>query len=425
MDKKLIPSFAILDGKVAAFPLTDASTKESPAFLAARYASNGADALIVFDLADTDASHDTDIGVLAEICKESQIAVMAGGRVNRLEDVKKILYAGCQAAILNAAADRTPALAEDAAGRFGADKIALSVSQLSDFIKARDVYEKNVSTLVALGPILTELARVTDLPIIAASQTAEIDEALASLGKEAVCGLTGELVSDPSCDLGRLREFLISQGISMAEPKSEISWDMFKLNSDGLIPVISQDALTDEVLILAYMNEEAFNKTLRTGKMTYFSRSRQALWTKGETSGHYQYVRSLKLDCDNDTILAKVIQIGPACHTGRKSCFFQDLYEKPGPEKNARHVLEEVYKIIEDRKVHPREGSYTNYLFDKGIDKILKKVGEENTEIIIAAKNPDASEIKYEISDYLYHLMVLMVEKGVTWDEIADELARR
>ena len=424
MGKRLIPFFAILDGKTAEFPLS-ASSDLSPVDLARTYAANGADGLIVFDLSVSDASHDADINTLEEICKEAQVPVMAGGRVNRLEDVKKILYTGCLAAILNAAADRTPALTKEAADRFGSDKLMLSVKEVADFIKARDVYEKNVSALIALEPVVTELARVTELPIIAALKTSEIDEAIKELQKEAVCGLTGALVNEPSCDIYRLKDFFVSSGVEMDEPKSEISWDMFKLNSDGLIPVISQDALTDEVLILAYMNEEAFNKTLRTGKMTYFSRSRQTLWTKGETSGHYQYVRSLKLDCDNDTILARVIQIGPACHTGRHSCFFQDLFEKSGPEKNARHVLDEVYKIIEDRKANPREGSYTNYLFDKGIDKILKKVGEENTEIIIAAKNPDPSEIKYEISDYLYHLMVLMVERGVTWDEIADELARR
>ena len=177
--------------------------------------------------------------------------------------------------------------------------------------------------------------------------------------------------------------------------------------------------------MLAYMNEESFRKTLETGKMTYWSRSRQELWTKGLTSGHLQYVKSLTLDCDNDTILAKVSQIGAACHTGNRTCFFQELVKKEYDDTNPLRVFEDVFAVIKDRKIHPKEGSYTNYLFDKGIDKILKKVGEECTEIIIAAKNPDKEEIKYEISDFLYHAMVLMVEKGVTWEEITNELARR
>ena len=179
-----------------------------------------------------------------------------------------------------------------------------------------------------------------------------------------------------------------------------------------MVPVIVQDYRTDEVLMLAYMNELAFDTTLKLGKMTYWSRSRNELWTKGLTSGHVQYVKSLTIDCDNDTILAKVDQVGAACHTGNRTCFFKPL-------------MKNVYDVITDRKANPKEGSYTNYLFDKGIDKILKKVGEECTEIVIAAKNPDKEEIKYEISDFLYHMMVLMVEKGVSWEEITRELAKR
>ena len=173
------------------------------------------------------------------------------------------------------------------------------------------------------------------------------------------------------------------------------------------------------------MNEEAFHATINCGKMTYYSRSRQELWMKGETSGHIQYVKELTADCDFDTILAKVSQVGVACHTGNQSCFFNEIVKKEYIEKNPLKVFETVYNIIEDRKNNPKEGSYTNYLFDKGIDKILKKVGEECTEIVIAAKNPDPEEIKYEISDFLYHVMVLMVEKGVTWEEITQELAQR
>ncbi|MGI6010975.1 MAG: bifunctional phosphoribosyl-AMP cyclohydrolase/phosphoribosyl-ATP diphosphatase HisIE [Ruminococcus sp.] len=192
-----------------------------------------------------------------------------------------------------------------------------------------------------------------------------------------------------------------------------------------MVPVVVQDYKTDEVLMMAYMNEEAFDATLKTGKMTYWSRSRNELWTKGLTSGHVQYVKSLSIDCDKDTILAKVSQVGAACHTGNRSCFFTELVKKDYKDSNPLRVFQKVYQVIMDRKVHPKEGSYTNYLFDKGIDKILKKVGEECTEIVIAAKNPDREEIKYEISDFLYHVMVLMAEKGVTWEDITSELEHR
>lgn len=207
---------------------------------------------------------------------------------------------------------------------------------------------------------------------------------------------------------------------------TKIPFSEFTTNENGLVPCIAQDYYTGKVLMMAYMNEESYNKTLETGLMTYWSRSREKLWTKGEESGHFQHMLSLTIDCDKDTILAKVKQEGPACHTGNETCFFTPLAVKNSSEvSDAFTVLQDVYATVKDRKENPREGSYTNYLFDKGIDKILKKVGEECTEIVIAAKNPDAEEIKYEIADFLYHAMVLMVERGVTWEDITDELARR
>lgn len=207
--------------------------------------------------------------------------------------------------------------------------------------------------------------------------------------------------------------------------ESSFAWEDLKPGRDGLLPVIVQDYRTSEVLMLAYMNEEAYKQTLQSGKMTYWSRSRNELWTKGMTSGHFQYVKSLSVDCDNDTILAKVSQVGAACHTGNRTCFYREMVKKDYEDRNPLKVFEQVYEVILDRRLHPKEGSYTNYLFDKGIDKILKKVGEEATELVIAAKNPDPEEIKYELSDFLYHAMVLMAERGVTWEDVTRELANR
>ena len=218
---------------------------------------------------------------------------------------------------------------------------------------------------------------------------------------------------------------LKEQGIKVDILVSKMQFSQFKTNDAGLIPVIVQDYKTDKILMLAYMNEESFNMTVKTGRMTYFSRSRNELWVKGLTSGHFQYVKEIKADCDSDTLLAKVYQVGVPCHTGAETCFFKDVIKTDYDSSNPIKVFEKVFKVIEERKDSPKEGSYTNYLFDKGIDKILKKVGEEATEIIIAAKNPDSQELKYEISDFLYHIMVLMVEKGVNWKDITKELSRR
>lgn len=193
-----------------------------------------------------------------------------------------------------------------------------------------------------------------------------------------------------------------------------------KFNQDGLVPAIAQDVGTGEVLMLAYMNEEALKLTKETGIAHYYSRSRQALWKKGETSGHIQEVKGIYYDCDGDAVLLKVNQIGAACHTGNYSCFF---YEEKG-YKDLSNTLKDLYKVIIDRKKNPQEGSYTQYLFDKGIDKILKKIGEEAAEVIIGAKN-DKQELIYEASDLIYHLMVLLVNEGVTPSEIMEELRGR
>jgi phosphoribosyl-ATP pyrophosphohydrolase/phosphoribosyl-AMP cyclohydrolase len=193
-----------------------------------------------------------------------------------------------------------------------------------------------------------------------------------------------------------------------------------KYDKDGLIPAIAQDASTGEVLMLAYMNEEAVRLTLESRIAHYYSRSRQNLWKKGETSGNFQEVKGFYYDCDGDTILLKVNQVGVACHTGSYSCFFNEVI---GAEKT-KDTLSELYKVILDRRSNPKEGSYTNYLFEKGIDKILKKIGEESAEVIIGAKN-NREELIYESSDLIYHLLVLLVNEKVTLGDIYKELGVR
>ncbi len=208
--------------------------------------------------------------------------------------------------------------------------------------------------------------------------------------------------------------------------KKEIDMDFIdtlKFNEKGLIPAVVQDMDTKEVLMLAYMNKESMKKTLVDKKATYFSRSREELWTKGETSGNTQEVVGFYFDCDKDTILLLVKQKGVACHTGNYSCFFNEVFSEDDVLKS--ELIHRLYELIEDRKNNPKEGSYTNYLFDKGLDKILKKVGEESAEVIIGAKNENKDEIVYEISDLVYHVLVLMVNSNVTIEDIKEELKGR
>lgn len=345
--------------------------------LANAYNNNGADGILVIDTSGTEEGHERTIGVMKEIVRTMELKLYAGGAIRRLEDVKKYAYTGAFKVILNPDCPQEAALWKEASDRFGADQVVMQKMEKIPALTVKPFKED----------IYTE--------------------------------------ADPSTDFYDWKQTLKCEGVPVVTCESSVQWDQFRPNGDGLMPVIVQDYRTGEVLMMAYMNEESFEETVRKGRMCYWSRSRKERWLKGETSGHFQYVKSLYLDCDNDTILAKVAQVGAACHTGSRSCFFQTLLEKEGQTENPHKVFEDVYAVIQDRKIHPKEGSYTNYLFNKGIDKILKKCGEEATEIVIAAKNPDPEEIKYEISDFLYHMMVLMVEKGITWEDITRELANR
>lgn len=393
--------------------------------LARFYSDSGADALLVFDFSSEDKEHEEAIAKIKDICNVSEIPVIGAGNIRRMEDVKKLIYAGCTKVVLNFSKEGNILLLEEVSKRFGKEKMVVSISSAREFLDHKERIEEWAGMVLALDAVQDEIRAVSSIPVILHTDICD-PKALRSLLKSgSVSGLSGSYISAVEHSVFSFKDLCREEGIQVNTFESKIAWSEFTLNQDGLIPVVVQDYKTDEVLMVAYMNEEAFSATLKTGKMTYWSRSRRELWTKGLTSGHVQYVKSMMLDCDNDTILAKVAQVGAACHTGNRSCFFKPLMKKEYDDTNPLRVFQDVYDVILDRREHPKEGSYTNYLFDKGIDKILKKVGEECTEIVIAAKNPDKEELKYEISDFLYHVMVLMAEKGVTWEEITRELARR
>ena len=201
-----------------------------------------------------------------------------------------------------------------------------------------------------------------------------------------------------------------------------IKIEELKFDENGLIPAIVVDAITKKVLMLAYMNEESLRITMEKGKTCFYSRSRKELWLKGATSGNYQNVVSITADCDKDALTVVVEKEGPACHTGAESCFFSPVYDS---EELQEFSLQSLVKLIEGRKTEKKEGSYTTYLFEKGVDKILKKVGEECTEVIIAGKADDKKETIYEIADLCYHVLVLMIQMGISLEDIHKELASR
>ena len=499
--RKIIAPIVLHQGK-AVRSLTDSSMMGDgdALYLAENYSGRGADVLLIFDQSDSDEEHEESLTLMRRMSRLSDVPMWGAGNVNRVEDVKKILYAGCRKAVLNYSKDSNRDMLEEVSKRFGREKIAVcvktapsvedlrqirqyaqelillsedfdeafaaeksiqgSMPDLSnlkaikeglagldsiregkagmDFIRKSlsglsgvDAVQKSLSGLSGVDTVQKKLSEYSwlkedfSIHVISASGSISDEAVRKRLSESVVEGIGGAFSQDEDADLMGLKALLKADGMDVNLFESAFAWEDLKPSEQGLIPVVVQDYRNEEVLMVAYMNREAFEATVRTGVMTYWSRSRGELWVKGLTSGHYQYLKELKVDCDNDTLLARVAQVGAACHTGNRSCFYRTALKKDTPQRNPMKVFEDVYATIEDRRLHPKEGSYTNYLFEKGIDKILKKCGEEAAEIIIAAKNPNPEEVRYEMADFLYHMMVLMSERDITWDDIAQELANR
>lgn len=390
--------------------------------LAENYYFAGADALFIYNYSKIEKEREEFLQTLKEVGRKIDIPYTVGMYVGRFEDVKKAFYTGAEKVVIKYEICPDENLITEAVARFGADKITVEIDEEMQFEKISLPVDSLLLKHVDVGgPLKNKLSNFGKKVVIRDSLLRNDLEDLLKLPN--VLGVSTNYYENK--DIMKVKRKMSEAGIQMNLFTSAKSFDEFKTDERGLIPCVVQDYKTNQVLMMAYMNKESYENTCKTGKMTYFSRSRGELWVKGETSGHFQYVKELMLDCDNDTILAKVHQVGAACHTGEYSCFFKELAKKDYNHTNPLTILEEDFATILDRKNNPKEGSYTNYLFDKGIDKILKKCGEEASEIIIAAKNPEAEELKYEMADFLYHMMVLMAECDLTWEDITRELANR
>ncbi len=410
------------DKKIIAFINGENELAANVIMQAEQYCFAGADALFIYNYSKIEKEREEFLDTLKKVYEVVDIPFLAGMYVGRFEDAKKAFYTGAEQIVIKYDCCPSEAILKEAVGRFGTDKIVVEIDADIEFEKIAFPVDTLLIKHADLGGALERRLQKTNKRII-------IRDSLRRNDLESLLRLPNVEAVATDYFLGKeilkIKRNMKEAGIEINTFESSKDFSEFKTDGNGLIPCVVQDYKTGEVLMVAYMNRESYEATCNTGKMTYYSRSRQELWCKGETSGHYQYVKELRLDCDGDTILAKVHQVGAACHTGARSCFFTELAKKDYNNTNPLTILNEVFATIEDRKKNPREGSYTNYLFEKGIDKILKKCGEEATEIVIAAKNPNAEELKYEIADFLYHMMVLMAECGLTWDDVVKELANR
>ncbi len=424
-----------MDKKIIASIDAENEARDTILEMVADYDDSGVDMLYIYNFSKSGKDRDDFISTLRLVRDRTDLPFMAGVYVDRLEDVKKAYYSGASKIVIDMEKISDPELLSQAVTKIGKENVWACVNFGCDY-KEETIHEIGQTCLkyiaagiygimakhIQITPKILKYLNENYCPVI-------IRDALERNSITSLMELPNVEAIATSFYAGKnvfgVKKSLREQGYPVYMTESTVNFFDLKKNEQGLVPVVVQDYKTNQVLMLAYMNEEAYVRTIETGRMTYWSRSRNELWIKGDTSGHYQFVKSISVDCDSDTLLAKVKQIGAACHTGNYSCFYTDVFKRDFESEDISDVFEKVMGVILDRKKNPKEGSYTNYLFDKGIDKILKKCGEEATEIVIAAKNPDHEELRYEIADFMYHVMVLMAETGLSWTDIARELASR
>ena len=469
--KRIIACLDVRNGRVVkGTKFTDIKDVDSPEKLAKFYSDNSVDELVFYDITASNEERKTSLEFVERVARVINIPFSAGGGVSTIEDFKYILRKGADKVSVNSAAVKNPQLIREASMAFGSQCVVLSMDVKKNDEGSWSVYVKGgrekteldaidwAVTAAELGAgeivvnsidedgmkngydleLLSRITSVVNIPVIASGGAGKKEHFLDALQKTGVDGvLAASVFHFGEIKVPELKQYLKENGAEIRMPdaapqkkespsaeNADIS--MISFGKDGLVPCICQDAKTGAVLMLAYMNEQSLRLTLEKKRAVYYSRSRSELWEKGATSGNTQKVRAIYYDCDADALLIKVDQTGNACHTGEYSCFFNAVFDDLGVSADSgSSVFGELYATVIGRKNDPSEGSYTNYLFDKGLDKILKKVGEEAAETIIAAKNQDRQELIGETGDLIYHLTVMLAEKGISMDEIEQELKNR
>ncbi len=458
----IYPAIDILDGKCVRLKRGDYSQKtiykDDPLGVAQEWVKQGAEFIHIVDLEGAKTGDMPNFDVISKIINSVSAKIEVGGGIRNMDAIDRYMNAGAYKVILGTGALKNPAFVRAAVQKYdehiavGIDakdgKVAVSgwmdVSTIDAIEFAKEMEKIGVKTIIytdistdgmLAGPNIKDVGKLVDsvaTKVVASGGVSNLRDitSLRDVGAEGVIIGKALYTKDINLRQAIAAVKIPEEDVKPVDNNNEKIIKDLKFDENGLIPAIAQDSVSGEILMLAYMNEDSVKATLKTGHATYFSRSRQQLWEKGATSGNYQEVMDMYVDCDKDAVVIKVKQIGNACHTNHHSCFYRKIKNgklqeiktgtsaKPG-------ILYDIYNVIVDRVKNPRSGSYTNYLFDKGIDKMLKKVGEEASEVIIASKNYVKSEVQYEVADLLYHLSVVLVEEGLTWDDIFVELQKR
>ncbi|HEY4602425.1 MAG TPA: imidazole glycerol phosphate synthase subunit HisF [Cerasibacillus sp.] len=439
--KRIIPCLDVDHGRVVkGKKFKSLKDIADPVELARKYERQGADELVFYDITATTEKRGIFLDIVKQVRSAITIPLTVGGGIRTVKDIEAVLQAGADKVSINSAAVKHPDLITEAASRFGNERIVLSFdakkvgkrewkiftdgglaeTELMAVDWAREGEKRGAGEIVVncmdedgvrngYEIELTEMiAKAVDIPVIASGGAGEMKHFKEVFERGISGALAASVFHYDDINITDLKLFLA--GINFPE--------------DGLLPAIVQDVDTKDVLMLAYMNEAALRKAIETKEAWFFSRSRQELWHKGATSGNKQVVRGIQYDCDGDAILLQVKRLGPACHTGEESCFFKSLIQG-SEELKKEEVLSQLVETIKERQNNLDSDSYTAYLFREGLDKMLKKIGEESSEVIIGAKNRNKQEVIWEIADLVYHMLVLMTYLDIDVKDIKQELKKR
>lgn len=446
--RKIMPCLDLRDGKVVkGVNFTNIREMGDPVDLAQKYEAAGADELVLLDISKTLDKHDFNLEIIKEIAAKITIPLTVGGGIASIEDIRRLVEAGASSVSIASAALINPDLIKEAAGIFGSEKITVAFDiQADDKSKEYYIYTHAGSKKTEYEALMTlkkfddlgagrflitgigfdgskkgfdvdffrKAEKVTNKPLIASGGAGKTEDFVALFRETSVeFALAASIFHQDLVDISDLKKALKEKGILVKERDRFMLKPDFKKNN-GLLSVILQDHNTKQLLMNGFMNEEAYQLTLRDDVVWFYSRTRKGLWKKGESSGNIHHVVDMNLDCDQDALLISVKPDGPTCHLGTISCFDDDYFN-----------FEILEKTIQNRITKPKEGSYTKYLIEEGMDKILKKCGEEMTETIIACKNDHKEEIIAEASDLFYHLTLLLNVNNVTLMDIKEKLAER
>ena len=462
-EKKVVPCLDILNGKVVK-GVNFEGMKElgCPSELALRYSRDGADEIVLLNIAGTSDGIFNLMKVLSDIASKVNVPIAVGGGVNSTDQMGALLRAGASKVSINSAAVKDPDLINRASVLFGRSSVISAIDakrcgdnkwevmvnggksgtgidavQWAKEVESRGAGEILLTSVDSDGvkegydiALTRAIADAGSIPVTASGGVGSLDHFLSGITEgHASAVLAASVFHTGTYTVEQVKSYLMAHNVKVrTNEKNEFDVDSLKFNSDGLIPAIVQDYSTKEVLMMAWMNRESLLKTLESGQTWFWSRSRRELWHKGETSGNVQAVRNVKADCDMDTLLITVKQTGVACHTGNRSCFFNEVSEQfPCDIASGAScgILNEVYDVLIDRRDNPVEGSYTSALMTKGLDRILKKIGEEAGEFIIAAKNDVDEETVWELADLWFHSLVVLAKLEIPVSAVYKELARR